>query len=117
MAPNVRDGDMFGVEALLKNRRLLAVYFKGIQVDLDRLEIVADNSLIATTTTTIKISEKTLQRVFPHLNSDGNGGAQGGEWSPLTTRLLGQQIIMRDNLEDVSKVFEGALVTPDGRLR
>ncbi|KAG2524397.1 hypothetical protein BBO99_00004904 [Phytophthora kernoviae] len=99
MAPNVRDGDVFGVEALLKNRRLFAVYFKGIQVDLDRLEIVADNSLIATTTTTIKISEKTLQRVFPHLNSDGNGGAQGG------------------NLKDVSKVFEGALVTPDGRLR
>ncbi|KAG2524398.1 hypothetical protein JM16_004994 [Phytophthora kernoviae] len=88
MTADVRDDVIYGAKTLLENWRLFSLYFENVRVDLDRLEIVADNSLIATTTTTIKISEKTLQRVFPHLNSDGNGGAQGG------------------NLKDVSKVFE-----------
>ncbi|KAF4139153.1 hypothetical protein GN958_ATG11671 [Phytophthora infestans] len=85
-----------------------------------------------------------MRTVFPHLNSDGRGGIEGGIWSSLGCKLLNQRLVMRGSvyfdwdstvdcvariqsqsdmltpllrllgtLEDVSLVFQSALVTPD----
>ncbi|KAG7376011.1 hypothetical protein PHYBOEH_001868 [Phytophthora boehmeriae] len=147
MALNVTDGNLRGVEALLENWRVFSLSFDNVHVELEHLHKAAEGSLIATTTTSVTISENTLQRLFPHLNSDGKGGVEGGEWSDLAKKLLGQCLVMRGSvrfdwdgtmervvdmfsqldmlspmlrvlgsLEDVSFVFEKALISPDGRL-
>uniref|UniRef100_H3GNP8 BZIP domain-containing protein n=1 Tax=Phytophthora ramorum TaxID=164328 RepID=H3GNP8_PHYRM len=141
MAPDVTDGSICGVDALLENWSLFSVYFDNINIQLERLEIGGSvNLVMATTTTTVTISADTLRRVFPHLvaNEEGNS---------LATKLQGRCISMRGsvlftwddkndcvasmqsrsdmltpllqllgNLEDVSRVFDSALVTPECRL-
>ncbi|ETK80468.1 hypothetical protein F441_14115 [Phytophthora nicotianae CJ01A1] len=148
MAPDVVNGCQRGVEAILAKWRLFSDYFNNVHVELERLEKSASPySLTAITITTVTISKEAMRAVFPHLNSDGKGGAHGGNWSPLGQRLLNQRLVMRgsvrfdwdsasdsvvsiqsqsdmltpllrvlDSLEDVSLVFEGALVAPDCRL-
>ncbi|KAG6951378.1 hypothetical protein JG688_00013761 [Phytophthora aleatoria] len=141
MASDVVNGHQCGVEAILAKWRLFSEYFDDVYVELEKLEKSAtSHSLVAITTTSVTISERTMRTVFPHLNSDGQGGAEG-------RRLLNQRFVMRGSvrfdwdsatdcvvsiqsqsdmltpllhvlgtLEDVSLVFEGALVTPDCRL-
>ncbi|KAG7395556.1 hypothetical protein PHYBOEH_003608 [Phytophthora boehmeriae] len=147
MAPDVRDGELSGPEQLLKHWQLLSLYFDSPHVHLEHLTNIAKDSLQATTTTSVTITETTLRHLFPHLSSDGNGGVNGGQWSPLAARLMGQKIVLRGSvffewdaaaervanlqtqmdiltpfvnllgdLEDVSRVFTSARVTPDGRL-
>ncbi|KAG3030276.1 hypothetical protein PC119_g6295 [Phytophthora cactorum] len=148
MASDVVNGHQCGVEAILAKWRLFSEYFDDVHVKLEKFEKSAtSHSLVAITTTSVTISERTMRTVFPHLNSDGQGGAEGGHWSSLGRRLLNQLFVMRGSvrfdwdsatdcvvsiqsqsdmltpllrvlgtLEDVSLVFEGALVTPDCRL-
>ncbi|RLN62347.1 hypothetical protein BBP00_00004826 [Phytophthora kernoviae] len=94
MAKDVRDGDVCGVEALIENWRLFSLSFANIHVELERLDKATEDHLIAKTTTRLTISENTLQRLFPHLNSDGKGGVEGGEWSVLATKLLDQRLVI-----------------------
>ncbi|RLM97663.1 hypothetical protein BBO99_00004194 [Phytophthora kernoviae] len=98
MAPDVRDGDLCGVEELLQNWKLLSLYFGSVHVHLEHLKSIAIDSLQATTTTSVTITKSTLRYVFPHLNSDGNGGVHGGQWSPLAARLVDQRVVMRGSV-------------------
>ncbi|KAF4141999.1 hypothetical protein GN958_ATG08612 [Phytophthora infestans] len=95
MAPDVIDGSLFGVDAQLENWRLLALYFTDVHVDLKGLKTPTPDTLIAATVTSLSITEKKLSLVFPHLNSDGVGGSEGGVWSPLAVRLLDRKIIVQ----------------------
>ncbi|OWY95822.1 hypothetical protein PHMEG_00034075 [Phytophthora megakarya] len=147
MTPDVSDGYLRGPRALLQNWMLLSSYFDDIHVELESMEKRTQDTLLVTICTSISISRNTLQLVFPHLNSDGHGGVNGGIWSPLAKRLEGQRLIVKgsvrfdwdclnrrvfrmlsysdmltamlqeiDKLDDVSYIFEGALVTPDWKL-
>ncbi|KAG7375505.1 von Willebrand factor A domain-containing protein 8 [Phytophthora pseudosyringae] len=102
--------------------------------------------LVAIATTSVTISKETLRLLFPHLYSgeqraDGKQlselakklqgqrfamrGSVEFEWDPVTdsvVRVHGQSDMLTPmlrvlgTLEDVSRVFEGALVTPECRL-
>ncbi|KAG2532209.1 hypothetical protein JM16_000474 [Phytophthora kernoviae] len=138
MASDVTDGTLCGVEQLLKNWRLLSLYHKDVRMELVRLEKApgVGESLIATTSISLTITESTLRYVYPHLTDN-----REGEWSPLADKLLNQHIVMRGsvhfdwdrlngwvarleskvdiltpmirllgNLEDVARVFDGAFI-------
>ncbi|KAF4147511.1 hypothetical protein GN958_ATG03281 [Phytophthora infestans] len=94
MAFDVIDGSLFGVNAQLENWRLFALYFTDARVDLKGLKTPTSDTLIAGTVTSLTITEKTVSLMFPHLNSDGVGGPEGGVWSPRAVRLLNQKIVM-----------------------
>ncbi|OWZ05922.1 hypothetical protein PHMEG_00021903 [Phytophthora megakarya] len=148
MAPDVSDGNLQGPKALMQNWELFSSYFDDIHVELKSMRNITEDTLLATTTTSVSISSHTLRSLFPHMNSDGYGGVYGGTWSPLAKQLEGQRLVMQGsvrfywdsvtnrvvqirswsdmltailravgNLEDVSCVFNGALVTPDCTLR
>ncbi|KAF4032816.1 hypothetical protein GN244_ATG15326 [Phytophthora infestans] len=59
-----------------------------VQVELDEIKKGAADSLLATSTTSITIQERTLRSVFPHLCIDMDD-------SPLAKILVGQRIQMR----------------------
>lgn len=94
MAPDVVNGSMCGSKVLVENWEAYLLHFDFIDIQLEHLSKVAADSLVAVTRTSITVSKDTLRLVFPHLNSDGKGGANRGEWSPLATKLLDQKLVM-----------------------
>ncbi|KAG2786222.1 hypothetical protein PC129_g22979 [Phytophthora cactorum] len=98
MAPDVTDGSLFGVDAQLEGWRLLALYFGDVRVDLKGLRTPTHDTLIAGTVTSVTITNNTLRRAFPHLNSDGVGGTEGGAWSPLAAKVLGKRLVMHGSV-------------------
>ncbi|KAF4317060.1 hypothetical protein G195_009539 [Phytophthora kernoviae 00238/432] len=46
------------------------------------------------TTDHLDFLRATMAKNFPHLNSDGKGGVEGGEWSVLATKLLDQRFVI-----------------------
>ncbi|KAL3657587.1 hypothetical protein V7S43_017554 [Phytophthora oleae] len=144
MAPDVLYNAGRGVEAILKNWTYFSLWFKDVEVQLEGLKKNGQESLIARTTTTFLITEKTVASVFPHLCGPDADGR-------LASKLLGQRIVLQGStrfdwdsgygrvtsvisesdmltpmlhvlgsLEDVSKVFEKSLIslTPyRGQLR
>ncbi|KAL3659825.1 hypothetical protein V7S43_015127 [Phytophthora oleae] len=89
MAPDVLVGSLVGVEAALENWRLLTLYFEDVRMELKDMKMPASDTLVAGTTTSVSITNKTLRHAFPHLISDG------GKLSPLATRLLGERLVMK----------------------
>ncbi|POM57941.1 BZIP transcription factor [Phytophthora palmivora] len=141
MAPDVTDGIVCGVEALLEHWKLVSQYFSDVNVELKRLEEVAPDSLLATTVVSVTITDNTLCQVFPHLVGEG------GRVSPLGEKLRNQRVVLRGSvrfdwdasmgrvlrheskvdgltpvlqllggLEDVATVFDKALVTLEGKF-
>uniref|UniRef100_H3GRH1 Uncharacterized protein n=1 Tax=Phytophthora ramorum TaxID=164328 RepID=H3GRH1_PHYRM len=143
LAPDVVGAASFGVEEQIENWRLFALYFREADLELEGMSSPTPDTLVASTTTSVTLTSNTLRYAFPHLNSDGSGGTQGGVWSPLAARMLGQKLVMRGSvtfgwddssdkvvrlesradvlspmlkllgsLEDVSSVFDNAMITP-----
>ncbi|OWZ01136.1 hypothetical protein PHMEG_00027539 [Phytophthora megakarya] len=138
MAPDVMYNAGRGVESIMRNWTYFSLWFKDVEVELDGLKKSGIESLMAKTTTTFTITEKTLVSVFPHLcgkDSDAAG-------RQLASKLLGQTIVMcgstrfdwdsgygrvtsvisesdmltpmlklLGSLEDVSRVFEKSLIS------
>ncbi|KAK1942272.1 hypothetical protein P3T76_006594 [Phytophthora citrophthora] len=140
MVPELDAGTVQGVEALAQNWTVFTQFFAAVQIQLNRLDQIAENSLVATTTTSIIITKSSLSNIFPHLTSYG----KPSEWSRIAEKLLNQRLIMRgsvhfswdsDNnrvmrlisqsdmvtpllrmlgsLEDVATVFNCACINPD----
>ncbi|ETP09166.1 hypothetical protein F441_14960 [Phytophthora nicotianae CJ01A1] len=92
-------------------------WFGGFEVELRGLLNRGTNSLVATTKTSVTITERTLCGVFPHLFSEDNGGIQ----RTLGEKLVGQRIIMNGsthfewdqaNCRLVSVVVQSDMLTP-----
>ncbi|KAG7376213.1 von Willebrand factor A domain-containing protein 8 [Phytophthora pseudosyringae] len=99
MTPDVTDGKECGPEALLEYWKLFSLCFNDVCVELESLETGAlVGSLVASVTVRMTISSEILRRVFPHLNSDGQGGVGGGKWSPLVGSLLGRRLVVRGSV-------------------
>uniref|UniRef100_H3GN23 BZIP domain-containing protein n=1 Tax=Phytophthora ramorum TaxID=164328 RepID=H3GN23_PHYRM len=95
LAPDVVGASSFGVAAQIENWKLFALYFTDADLELKGMSSPTPDTLVASTSTTVTITSSTLRYAFPHLNSDGNGGAQGGVWSPLAARMLEQKLLVR----------------------
>ncbi|KAK1948580.1 bZIP transcription factor 1 [Phytophthora citrophthora] len=140
MAPDVTDGIVCGVDALLRTWTLLSQCYDKIDLHPVRLENGPDNALVATTKGTLIINENTLRNAFPHLVSDER-------FATLVDKMLGQQLELRGSvqfdwdsasarvtsivckadiltpllrllgsMQDVAYVFDNARLTPEGRL-
>ncbi|KAG7397083.1 hypothetical protein PHYBOEH_001297 [Phytophthora boehmeriae] len=148
MAQDMTDGALCGVDALLENWRLLSSYHESIYVELKCLKQDRDNSLVATVTTSLTITENTLQNLYPHLLSSDAAGDEYEELSSLAAKLLNQRIVVPGSvrfdwddaygcimrmeskadiltptlrlvgtLDNVARVFSGALITSELRIR
>ncbi|KAK1937163.1 hypothetical protein P3T76_009941 [Phytophthora citrophthora] len=92
MDPDVLVGSQFGVEAALENWKLFTVYFEDVRVEIKDMKMPTPDTLVASTTTSVCITNKTLRNAFPHLIDDS------GKPSPLATRLLGEKLVMKDSV-------------------
>ncbi|KAG3061891.1 hypothetical protein PC122_g19484 [Phytophthora cactorum] len=146
MVHDVTDGIIHGVEALLENWKLLSLYHDDVFVQLQRLDYVTEDSLQATTTVGLTITENTLQHLYLHLLVSPIRDHKEEQVSPLAAKLLNQRIVVRGtvrfdwdeasccmtrletkldllspflellgSLEDTARVFDTALLTPEGR--
>ncbi|KAG2993236.1 hypothetical protein JG687_00015541 [Phytophthora cactorum] len=91
MAPDVMYNAGRGVEAIMRNWTYFSLWFQDVEVELDGLQKSGADSLIARTSTTFTITERTLVKVFPHLcgkDADATGRR-------LAAKLLGQTIAIR----------------------
>ncbi|KAK1940924.1 hypothetical protein P3T76_007631 [Phytophthora citrophthora] len=144
MAPNVRCGqERCGAEALIDAWCRLSFWFPNVEVKLQRLDKYSDSLLVATITTSLTITERTLCNVFPHLWTNTSADKRE-DTLPLARRLLGERIVLQGSiafewdsgygrvtsiitasdmltpvrrlvgsLENASRVFEHSLISPD----
>lgn len=137
IAPDVVYNTEYGLEAIVRNWCFVQ-WFSDVEVELDKLNKSARMSMLATTRTSVTITQQTLTKVFPHLFSPKTRDAN----PDLANSLLGQRIVMRGatcfewdranervtsvvaqsdmltpmlrllgSLEDVSRVFDKALIS------
>ncbi|OWZ15610.1 hypothetical protein PHMEG_00010720 [Phytophthora megakarya] len=138
MTPDVTDGTVVGVNAIMVSWERMSLCFPGLEIEPTCLENGSDGSIVATTQQNLTVNENMLQCAFPHLIQEC------GEYSQLVKKLLGHHILIRgsvcfkwdkengrvssfdfkadlvtpmlrllDNLEDVSHVFSKAHLTPE----
>ncbi|OWZ10665.1 hypothetical protein PHMEG_00016452 [Phytophthora megakarya] len=138
MAPDVTDGTVVGLDAVMETWEFTALCFPDLRVDLVRLENGPNDSIVATTQQNLTISKMLLRYGFPHLSRPES------KCSHIVDKLIGQQILIRSavhfkwdskndrvrsfvfksdmvtpllhllgNLEDVAHVFSKARLTPE----
>jgi DNA-binding transcriptional regulator GbsR (MarR family) len=98
LSPDVVSGLTSGVEAQLKQWKMFASCFDDIRLELKGLSQTSSDTLVTRTVTTVTMTSRTLYYAFPHLNSDGEGGAKGGVWSSLAARMLDQKLVLRGSV-------------------
>ncbi|KAK1947551.1 hypothetical protein P3T76_001561 [Phytophthora citrophthora] len=98
MASGLDAGTVQGSEALARNWTVFAQFFQDVQVRLNRLEEITENSLVATTTTSFTITKSSISNIFPHLTNYGVDLGKGIEGSPIVAKLLNQRIVMRGSV-------------------
>ncbi|ETL48711.1 hypothetical protein F441_01785 [Phytophthora nicotianae CJ01A1] len=142
MAPDVEFGNMSGVEVLMEHWRRLSEYHEDLHFHRTHMEKVSESIVTATATLSVTITKTTLECVFPRLMSSENvedlslavkllGHKLEYPCSVLfvwdeetslvvrmetdidmATPLLG----LLGNLKDVSRVLEGAVMTPSSYI-
>ncbi|KUF79789.1 hypothetical protein AM587_10000533 [Phytophthora nicotianae] len=139
VAPDVVFNSEYGPEAIMQHWCFMD-WFGDVNVELKGWEATDGESLVGITTTSVTITKHTLRNVFPHLrttdNSDRNGklaeqllnqrlvmrGSTCFEWDDSTSRMtrvvsqsdmLSPMLQLLNSVEDVSLVFEQALISPD----
>ncbi|ETP39749.1 hypothetical protein F442_12839 [Phytophthora nicotianae P10297] len=143
MSEDVVFNSRCGAEAIMQVWRCQSLWLKDFELELRGLNKHSGNTLKATMTTSFIVSNRTLEKVFPHL-SDKNGDRSGIWKSRIANALLGRRIIAHGStyfewdpvlgrvssmttqadlltpvlrllgyVEDVAVVFEKAIVSPD----
>ncbi|KAG2783529.1 hypothetical protein PC129_g9619 [Phytophthora cactorum] len=147
---NVGVGTVLDTAAIARNLSIFTHFFQDVDVQLQRLEKIADSAVVGTTTTSFTLTRCSLMNAFPHLFYGSTvRGVQRTESRGyrLVLKLLDQRLVVsgsvrfdRDNLnnrvvrissqidlvsallqllgnvEDVSFVFNGARITPEGNV-
>jgi hypothetical protein len=135
-----------GVEAVMTSWRCCTLWFGYMETELQKLQRGPRDSLVAVMTTSFTITERTLRNAFPHLSRSDKSctgeensltkkllgqriimqGSTHFEWDDAYGRvtslrsqsdLLTPLLQLLGNLEDVSKVFEKAAISPDFQCR
>ncbi|KAG7396555.1 hypothetical protein PHYBOEH_002120 [Phytophthora boehmeriae] len=143
MAPDVAHGTFTGVDSLLEGMKQISLFHSDFDMELQTLECGPSGSIFATFKGTTGIDKKTLRYAFPHLVHNGNGekwsplaakllghrmisqGTVQFHWDQESRRMVGLHhkadlltpfLQLVGNLEDVSRVFERSVMTPDGEF-
>ncbi|GMF42327.1 unnamed protein product [Phytophthora fragariaefolia] len=127
-----------GPEAVARSWKCLSIWFQDVELELEGMVKDVRGSLTATTSTSVTISEGTIRNVFPHLSGESVlvkkllnqrvvvRGSIRFEWDDAVGRVCGVVALSNlltpilrlvESLDDVSKVFEQALITPDFQWR
>ncbi|KAL3657585.1 hypothetical protein V7S43_017552 [Phytophthora oleae] len=140
MAPDVAFNAGRGPDALIRSWKCLSVWFQDVELELEGLKKAGRSSLVACTTTSVTITERTLLNVFPHLSLVGDReivekllnqrlvvrGSMQFEWDAAYCRvtsvitqanLLTPMLRLLGGVEVTSYVFEKALISPDFQWR
>ncbi|GMF10188.1 unnamed protein product [Phytophthora lilii] len=132
-----------GVEVIVRTWEQYVNCFGAIQVEVKGLQKSSGGASIARTKTSFRNSQHTIRSVFPHLCKDQNGSTECGrsslanrllgqqivmhgktrfEWDVGYGHVTGimahsdmmtPMLSILKSLEDVSRVFDGALISPD----
>ncbi|OWZ17753.1 hypothetical protein PHMEG_0008253 [Phytophthora megakarya] len=135
MAPDLYAGTVYGFKSLVKSWKVFSSAFQDVRVELECVDQIAVNSLIAVTTTSITVSETSLSCMFPQLSARVAAkllhqrlvlhGSVRFEWdrvnncvASLITRadMMSPLLEVLGCLEDVSLVFTNARIQPDGNV-
>ncbi|KAG7386105.1 hypothetical protein PHYBOEH_008783 [Phytophthora boehmeriae] len=139
MAPGFICNGNCGIEAMLKAVKTISYGFLDLDIRLVRLEGVADDVVTATATTTFTITEAALQHTFPHLVGETGDWSQLANkllgqrivtegvttflWDVENERVIRMEtksdlmtplVRILGGLDDASRVFQNALLTPEG---
>ncbi|OWZ07068.1 hypothetical protein PHMEG_00020591 [Phytophthora megakarya] len=139
MAANVLYNSEYGIEAMIRSWYFLQ-WFGDVREELENLSKTAKHSMVATTRISVTITKQTLVNVFPHLLRDDDvalrnkllgqrivmRGSTCFEWGDANERvtsviaqsdMLTPMLHLLGNWEDVSWVFERAIISPDFQWR
>ncbi|KAG6617412.1 bZIP transcription factor 1 [Phytophthora cinnamomi] len=90
MTSDVTDRNVHGIDAIMEQWRLYTLYHTDLHIELERLERGPDNSVIATTKTSMIITESTLFHAFRHLLHSNCSLSDS-----IVSKPLGQRIVMQ----------------------
>ncbi|KAG3110193.1 hypothetical protein PI124_g14816 [Phytophthora idaei] len=139
MSPDVVFNTQQGINAMISSWRYITYAFQALEMELESLVRSVDGSLVATTRTSVSISEHTLRNVFPHLCGDGDAdlnrlagklvghrfhmcGVTRFEWNAASRRIstviaqadmLAPMLRLLGSLEDVSRVYQKSRIWLD----
>ncbi|ETP14433.1 hypothetical protein F441_10627 [Phytophthora nicotianae CJ01A1] len=114
MAPDVVYNCEYGFEAIVQSWCFMQ-WFGNVEVELENLKMCAGNEMIATTRTKVTITERTLANASDCFRWDGKKN--------LVVSLITQSDMLRplvellESLDDVSRVFEQAAISPSFQWR
>ncbi|ETN03924.1 hypothetical protein PPTG_15241 [Phytophthora nicotianae INRA-310] len=147
MAPDVVFNADQGIDKMIQYWNFLSYAFKDMEIELKRMMQENEDSLVATSVTSVTISEQTLLAVFPHLSNEDTPeldetkvllrqalvnqritmlGSIRFEWDAINGQvtsvsiesdMLTPMLHLLGNLEDVSRVFADALLSLDFQWR
>ncbi|EGZ29312.1 hypothetical protein PHYSODRAFT_471648 [Phytophthora sojae] len=137
MATDVVFNTEYGIEAMRRSWCFLR-WFDDVEVELENLQKSSKMSLNATMTTSVTITNRTLSNVFPYLKKSSSlacklvgqrivmRGSARFDWDSSTSRvtsvisqsdMLTPMLRLLGSFEDVSQVFDQALISPEFQWR
>eukprot|EP00644_Phytophthora_capsici_P014404 jgi/Phyca11/98976/e_gw1.3.845.1 len=84
-------GELWGVDALMKQLRLYSQSFGDARLKLHRIESVAPGVMTARATLSVTVTEATLGQVFPYLDTSKPS-------KPLRQKLFGQRLVLKGTM-------------------
>ncbi|KAF4041732.1 hypothetical protein GN244_ATG06051 [Phytophthora infestans] len=142
MAPDMVFNTGRGPEAMVKTWKCISLWFQDVELELEGMDKGSTGSIVATTITRITITERSLRNVFPHLWVQSGRykelaekllgqrivmrGAIQFNWDSTQRRVssvIAQSDLLRPmlglvgSLENVSRVFEKATISPNFQWR
>ncbi|KAK1931311.1 hypothetical protein P3T76_013067 [Phytophthora citrophthora] len=138
MSSDVTFNSEHGIESILWSWRCLSQWFQDLKMELESVTKMNPETLVASTTTSFTMTKDTLSRVFPNLANNsalaskllGQRVAMKGrtllQWDDAADQvtrvnsgsdLLSPMLHLLTSLENVSVVFDRALVTFDFQVR
>ncbi|EGZ29321.1 hypothetical protein PHYSODRAFT_309730 [Phytophthora sojae] len=137
MATDVVFNAQYGVETQMRSWCFLQ-WFDDVEAELENLQKSTKMSLNATMTTSVTITNRTLSNVFPYLKKSSSlacklvgqrivmRGSARFDWDSSTSRvtsvisqsdMLTPMLRLLGSFEDVSQVFDQALISPEFQWR
>ncbi|KAJ8525791.1 hypothetical protein ON010_g15322 [Phytophthora cinnamomi] len=106
MAADVAVNSGFPVATLLAEWERLRVCFPDLNVQLVRLEHGEGNAVMTVSKRSATTIDQTVRSAFPHLITEEG-------WSPLTDKLLGQQLVARIEGDEANAQINSVHSTTD----
>ncbi|KAF4319354.1 hypothetical protein BBO99_00006004 [Phytophthora kernoviae] len=116
MTPDMTDGTTRGIDAFMEKWKLVSLCHGDINIRIIHLALDAGGSLVATTKGIHVINESTQLEVQGSVRFEWDANLGRVASVLCKADLLTPLLALLGNLEDVSRVFSNALVTPECNL-